>query len=332
MSNYKIRVKKDKLNEHLLEKDYELLDFLEKIDLFETTIDTLSNFSILNNYEIQTPIYLSALKILKSKLENPQIIVKNLPFNCYEKGYKIGLTTDIKPGIEITEYQVEIIITIFKTNIEPFGVNNNFNYYDQALGYTTINATGFCMDLWCNYGFQIGKEKQSWDIIKKSPDPFISFLTTKQNDSLEEISLYYKINKLIEIKRILQNSELNNENSNLLTKSENPKDIFNIQNNFDGVNIIDIYNHFKTGLVDKNFLSDSELIDYLNQAFEQNSNPKTRFKIKNAKTKQIVIHVFYEYYKNVACKPHGKQKKYAALLGEYFEGYNTNNVSSNFNK
>jgi len=95
---------------------------------------------------------------------------------------------------------------------------------------------------------------------------------------------------------------------------------------------VEIYNHFKIGLVDKKYLTDQELIDYLKVAFEHKSPPKIRFKIINAKKKQSVIHVFYEYYKNIACSPHGKQKEYAALLGEYFEGYNTNNVSSNFNK
>jgi hypothetical protein len=42
--------------------------------------------------------------------------------------------------------------------------------------------------------------------------------------------------------------------------------------------------------------------------------------------------VFYTYYKDLAGKPYGKQKKYAALLGNYFEGYNTETVSSNFSK
>ena len=39
-----------------------------------------------------------------------------------------------------------------------------------------------------------------------------------------------------------------------------------------------------------------------------------------------------KYYKNVAGKIHGKQNQYAALLGDYFEGYKTTTVSSNFSK
>jgi len=56
------------------------------------------------------------------------------------------------------------------------------------------------------------------------------------------------------------------------------------------------------------------------------------FQLKNTTTKQKAITIFYGYYKDIAGKPHGKQKQYAALLGDYFEGYKTENVSSNFNK
>ena len=44
------------------------------------------------------------------------------------------------------------------------------------------------------------------------------------------------------------------------------------------------------------------------------------------------MQVFYNYYKNIAGKPYKKQSQYAALLGDYFEGFNTQNVSTNFNK
>ena len=81
-----------------------------------------------------------------------------------------------------------------------------------------------------------------------------------------------------------------------------------IKNNFDSVNIIDIYNYFNKGLVEKKYLSESDLIIYLKAAFERMVIPKALFKIKNAPTKSKVMKVFHEYYRNVAGKPHGKQK------------------------
>jgi len=103
-------------------------------------------------------------------------------------------------------------------------------------------------------------------------------------------------------------------------------------NNFDNTKPTEIYKHFKAGLVEKGYLTEPELNEYLKAAFELKTKPETLFKIKDAPTKQKVIKVFYEYYKNIATKPHGKQKQYAALLGGYFEGYKTENVSTNFNK
>lgn len=105
-----------------------------------------------------------------------------------------------------------------------------------------------------------------------------------------------------------------------------------IQNNFDSVNIEVVYAHFKAGLVNKRYLTDQELIKFLKTAFEQRKSPERRFKITNAPTKQKIIHIFYNYYKEVASKPHGKQRQYSALLGDYFEGYTTENVRTNFSK
>ena len=113
---------------------------------------------------------------------------------------------------------------------------------------------------------------------------------------------------------------------------ENNGNVLAITNNFDSIKIIDVYNHFKKGLVEKKYLTESDLISYLKAAFEQMAVPETLFKIKDAPTKFKTMKVFHEYYKNVAGKPHGKQKKYAALLGNYFEGFTTDNVSTNFNK
>ncbi|MBK7223177.1 MAG: hypothetical protein IPH94_18255 [Saprospiraceae bacterium] len=72
--------------------------------------------------------------------------------------------------------------------------------------------------------------------------------------------------------------------------------------------------------------------EYLKYAFEIKEVPIIRFRIKNARTKSVIVAVFYYYFKNVAGVTHGTQRKYAALLGDYFEGYKTSTVSSNFSK
>jgi hypothetical protein len=106
----------------------------------------------------------------------------------------------------------------------------------------------------------------------------------------------------------------------------------NFTNNFDSVEPKDVFLHFKPYLVDKGYLSELELKKYLKAAFEVKKTPKQLFKIKDAITKKSVTKVFYLYYKNVAGKPHGKQKEYAALLGDYFEGYSTELIITNFSR
>lgn len=103
-------------------------------------------------------------------------------------------------------------------------------------------------------------------------------------------------------------------------------------NNFDNIKPAEVYNHFKIGLVDKGYLKEQELNDYLKAAFELKTIPETLFKINNAPNKQAIEAVFYNYYKNIAGKRHGKQKQYAALLGDYFEGYKTLTLKTNFSK
>ena len=116
------------------------------------------------------------------------------------------------------------------------------------------------------------------------------------------------------------------------SEKEQEQETSTFTNNFDKTKPTEIYKHFKAGLVEKGYLTEQELNDYLKAAFELKTIPKTLFKIKDAPTKQKLMKVFYEYYKNIAGKPHRKQYQYSALLGDYFEGFNTKNVSTNFNK
>jgi hypothetical protein len=101
-------------------------------------------------------------------------------------------------------------------------------------------------------------------------------------------------------------------------------------NNFDQINPTEIYEHFKAGLVEKGYLTEQELNKYLKVAFEIKTVPETLFKLKQTPTKQKIYTVFYTYYKDIAQKKHNTQKKYASLLGDFFEGYNTDIIKTNW--
>ena len=101
-------------------------------------------------------------------------------------------------------------------------------------------------------------------------------------------------------------------------------------NNFDNIKPAEVYNHFKIGLVDKGYLTEQELNDYLKTAFELKTIPETLFKLKHTPTKQKIYTVFYIYYKDISQKKHERQKEYAALLGDFFEGYKTEIIQTNW--
>lgn len=156
-----------------------------------------------------------------------------------------------------------------------------------------------------------------------------------KNDSPNEEHRYIKI-----IKQWFSDEKaFVNELTPLLLLSDNKMEIDAvdseievIKNRFDSISISEIFLHFNKGLVEKNYISKPELILFIILAFEKMEIPKTKFKIQNLQTKRKVVKVFYDYYKNIAGKPHRKQRQYASLLCNYFEGFDINNVSTNFNK
>ena len=112
------------------------------------------------------------------------------------------------------------------------------------------------------------------------------------------------------------------------TKTEQETPTFT--NNFDNIKPTEIYNHFKAGLVEKGYLTEQELNEYLKAAFELKTKPEILFKLKYTPKKQKIYTVFYVYYKDIAQKKHQRQKEYAALLGDYFEGYKTEIIKTNW--
>ena len=147
-----------------------------------------------------------------------------------------------------------------------------------------------------------------------------------------------KFIRLIFEKYVIAYNQLYSELSNLksqfistqISVEKTEQDTPTFENNFDNVNPAEIYKHFKNGLVDKEYLSVQELNEYLKAAFEFKTTPEILFKLKHTPTKQNIYTVFYTYYKDVAQKKHNTQEQYAALLGDYFEGYKTKIIQTNW--
>lgn len=107
------------------------------------------------------------------------------------------------------------------------------------------------------------------------------------------------------------------------------KTSFTFKNNFDIVEPNKVYEYFYK-LVEKRYLSKEDLESYLILAFQDKTPPKEKITFSNKHIGNITA-IFYKYYTD-ADSPHGKQKQYAELLGEYFKSFTTDKVINNFAK
>ena len=102
-------------------------------------------------------------------------------------------------------------------------------------------------------------------------------------------------------------------------------------NNFDEVPPDDVLKHFTNGLVKKKYLTEEELDEYLKTAFELQTTPETIFKLKNIKTKRKIYTVFYKYFE-LSGAIQNTQTRYVELLSNYFIGFNTKTIKSNWSR
>lgn len=115
-------------------------------------------------------------------------------------------------------------------------------------------------------------------------------------------------------------------------KKENQNPDFNFQNNFDNVDSFIVYSFFKSHLVDTKIISDDILKKFLEISFQDKKIPSKKFDLSMNFKKSKIESIFYKYYVEIASKPYGKSKMYCALLGDYFNGFLTENISTNWSK
>jgi len=115
--------------------------------------------------------------------------------------------------------------------------------------------------------------------------------------------------------------------------SETQKEDFTFENNFDNIESKDVYEHFKAGLVDNQYIDEKTLRKFLNTAFnnyEDSNPPKNKIKMKNTSNAiGVIIRVFHEYYNKQLTKKE-KKEKYVKLLTDYFTDFKYERVHRNF--
>lgn len=167
MQNFIVIVKRDLINEHLDENEYNSLDFLENIDSRINFKDTLRNYFLQTNKLVIIPIHLSVLQFLKDLSDKKCLYNLEIPLYEYIDGYSKGLETDITPSIESPKYWNEKFNKILSKNLKNTLITNVVLQEDD--GSILQSKYSYNKNKWFEYGIHIGIEKQVWDIILRDP-------------------------------------------------------------------------------------------------------------------------------------------------------------------
>jgi hypothetical protein len=174
-------------------------------------------------------------------------------------------------------------------------------------------------------------------LINEYIKPFVNGQKTElEQQGFEDINTLMIKNYLVSYNKIilfLENKKLELEGGTTFPKPLNlfENSEFKFTNNFDNVPESKILEYFTVKLVETKYISENDLILFLKLAFDKMEVPRQKFSFTRLNTQKGIIKIFYYYYKTIAGKPHGKQKKYLDLLCNYFNGFENFNIK-NFSK
>lgn len=153
-----------------------------------------------------------------------------------------------------------------------------------------------------------------------------------------EVQAYFK-HLLLKpyLQELLEKVSLNDEHNKELKPAGSIPDAavkkeFIFKNNFDSNSEAEVYRYFYENLVARKFMIKESLHEYLIQAFENKKLSSSKFSISNKPVDTVIRKIFYDYYKVLAGKPYGKQFNYVRLLGDYFAGFDSDSLKTNFSK
>ncbi|WP_396185925.1 hypothetical protein [Flavobacterium sp.] len=175
-------------------------------------------------------------------------------------------------------------------------------------------------------------------LINEFIKPYINGQKTElEQQGIQDVnSLMIKI-YLVSYNKII--SFLETRKSELEGKTTLPKPLnlvenseFKFTNNFDNVAESKILEYFTEKLVETKYISENDLILFLKLAFDKMEVPQQKISFARLNTQRGIIKIFYNYYKIIAGKPHGKQERYIKLLSDYFISFDYEKIRTNFSK
>jgi hypothetical protein len=224
--------------------------------------------------------------------------------------------------------------------------NPNFNYYELSTNFKNKTLEGYKSDYpnLLEYYLKLNEDNDEINFITREIrlineyiKPFVNGQKTElEQQGFEDINTLMIKNYLVSYNKIilfLENKKLELEGGTTFPKPLNlfENSEFKFTNNFDNVPESKILEYFTVKLVETKYISENDLILFLKLAFDKMEVPRQKFSFTRLNTQKGIIKIFYYYYKTIAGKPHGKQKKYLDLLCNYFNGFENFNIK-NFSK
>ncbi|MEZ7504756.1 hypothetical protein [Flavobacterium sp. Arc2] len=255
------------------------------------------------------------LDIFEIKAINNSIIVAGLTKLISKHIYSVDCNEVIRKSCKyITKINDFIIDYGYKDSIR----HNDFDIVKQHYKDLEYSVQ---IEKWTNSKFDILQGKREHYFSKDEAKSFV------ENIDFE----IQRLKDLIENKKeLMTTSKIGTSSTDLFNKNMLLE--FSYDNNFDHVPKEKVYNYFKTELVDKNHLSLDHLHEYLIMAFQEKKPPNEKLKLRGSLGIGIIKNIFYRYYDEIAQDKHGLKYNYCQLLGEYFNGFDTDKLSRNFDK
>lgn len=224
--------------------------------------------------------------------------------------------------------------------------NPNFNYYELSDNFKNKTLEEYKSDYpnLLEYYLKLNEDNDEINfvtreirLINEYIKPFVNGQKTElEQQGFEDTNTLMIKNYLVSYNKIilfLENKKLELEGGTTFPKPLNlfENSEFKFTNNFDNVPESKILEYFTEKLVETKYISENDLILFLKSAFDKMEVPRQKFSFARLNTQKGIINIFYYYYKTIAGKPHGKQKKYLDLLSNYFNGFENFNIK-NFSK
>ena len=246
--------------------------------------------------------------------------LKELEDSLY-KSYANSIVS--KRNLLITVFKIALDGTIDKNKLIKMEINNIDKTLEGELGknFTIFDRSNILI-------IEPEYIKASYEKLIRGLEVDILRDNLGNIDKWEEIESLETTKALLFYKKYL--TTLINSSPPNQTETKTDQALPNFENNFDRASTTDVLEYFTKHLLKPGYIKKKDLHTFLINAFELKKHPGEKIKLKGKYLRKDIRLTFYNYYK--MNQVHGTKEKYVKLLSEHFQGFETNNLMTNFSK